>query len=193
MMFKPRALLIIGAPGTGKTTLTKALMRYMHQRSPSVVNVTDVPLLPFTRYRIGVRTWKVLGVFSDEPTSAVYVQGTDRLSMGVQPHFAKFCSSSKGSLIIEGDRLANSKTLETLLDAGYTVIVYALTASDSVRASRYQERGSAQNPKFIAGRITKVRNLMAKAAELGVEQHWSVHETPGHLRSLVKTLAARLE
>lgn len=150
------------------------------------------PLVPYLRFKVKKRTWNVLGVFVDEPTTHVYVQGTDKMSMGVQPKFAEFAASCRGNLVIEGDRLANSKTLQTLSDEGYEVHVYALHTSDAVRNARYRQRGSEQDPKFIAGRITKVRNLVDDAKKRGLHMQWVTHETADHLRKLVDTLASHL-
>jgi hypothetical protein len=100
--------------------------------------------------------------------------------MGVQPEFEKFLETNEASLIIEGDRLANAKTLDALERTGHTIRVLELKVNDYVLASRYKERGSTQSPTFIKGRKTKIANLMRACAERGVRSksvsNATVHE-----------------
>lgn len=162
---KRRALFVIGVPGTGKTTLTRAFMR----RLPSTHNVVVTGYGKLVKYRhymdkrgSSYPEWKVLGVFPER--AETYAVGTDKLSMAVQPEFMEFAKTNKAHLLIEGDRLGNIKTIEHLHNLGYKVGVFELVASAPMLASRYKQRGSSQSETFLKSRATKVRNVVAWCA-----------------------------
>jgi hypothetical protein len=151
-----KAILIIGAPGVGKTTLANTVLARLNM-TYSTCKLLEEGLVKFRRYSGGAfGTWDVLGVFGSD---GGYAQGTDRLSMGVQPKFAEWLPQAE-NLLIEGDRLANAKTVDALQEAGYKVYVISLSAGAKVRNARYAERESNQSLTFIKGRLTKVQNLV---------------------------------
>lgn len=155
-----KAIFLVGAPGTGKTTAAVKIMCRFHPSKYNRTENSQVKLLPYVEFSGRHSTWRVLGRFD----GLGYAQGTDRLSMGVQPHFEAFVRTQSANLLIEGDRLANAKSLEACLGWGYRVSVVELRADARTRQVRYTQRGSEQSESFIKGRLTKIRNLRLNMA-----------------------------
>jgi molybdopterin-guanine dinucleotide biosynthesis protein len=102
----------------------------------------------------------ILGKYADDGN---VFQGTDRLSMAVQPDANKFFTSLSGdvNVIFEGDRLFNGKMLDTLSElfpSSFKVLV--LTAKDSTLDQRHIDRKDDQDDKFKNSRKTKISNIM---------------------------------
>lgn len=104
----------------------------------------------------------ILGVYDD---SVDVFQGTDKLSMAVQPSFTKWINDelpSSEHFIVEGDRIVGRKTIDLLMDKGYDIQVYVLQAQPDVLKYRYDERGSAQNEQFLRAKETKVDKIASR-------------------------------
>lgn len=139
-----RIIAIGGEPASGKTTLVRKLM-------------DGYNLTPF-KYGL------VRGVY--DKTEDVYFigvfdgstfEGTDRLSMAVQPHFVKFLNQINGGVVIfEGDRLFNNK----LFSNDLPFIKVILKVSKDTLEQRHKERGDNQTQRFITSRNTKISNIM---------------------------------
>jgi len=168
-----KAIFIIGVPGTGKTTLTRQIMKRLAAKADGYTVSDQVPLIPFNHYRLPDVSWKVLGKFSEVPTT--YAEGTDKMSMGCQPRFNNWVDLQHANLLIEGDRLANMKSVKALQNANYEITAFVLVAPPEVLAARYEERGSNQSPTFLKGRATKVKNLAIYMAKAGIEVHTVVN------------------
>lgn len=139
-----RLLYIIGLPGSGKTTLTRALVigrRRRVQTSPFAFTTYEDGLVQLGRDRLGHG-------------------GTDALSMSVQPKIVAALQSGVWHRVLgEGDRLANPSFFEAARAAGYIVDVALLAVPVEVAAERRRERGTDQSETWLRGRQTKLENL----------------------------------
>lgn len=149
-----------GIPGTGKTTI----MRKLIDRADDWVAVKPIQLLD-SIYSKSLRTY-VLGKYQPWYDGEGYAQGTDRLSMAVQPAAMKWFKEIEAdpdntdSVLFEGDRLFTQTFLEFCsgLDCnGFDIAM--LTTNQNILDARYAQRGSDQSEKFIKGRRTKYSNL----------------------------------
>lgn len=165
-----RVIVVMGEPGTGKTTLVRSIMK---MTGPWTPRFSDVKLVPYHESEGGHLV--ILGKYEDGETFA----GTDRMSMAVQPEAVKFlqaCSAGGVSAVLfEGDRLANISFLEHCLDNYDTTIVY-LEVSKATREKRFAERGSNQSEQFLRSRDTKCANIMTNF-QIMMALEKMVHET----------------
>lgn len=149
------AVLLAGVPGTGKTTIAKALIEKLGGFD-EFSQTEPVPLVNC------LESDKVVIVGKYDDSSEVF-QGTDRLSMAVSPNFQQYVKESTPSrLFIEGDRLVGNKTIDFLQEMGYNTNVLVVEVPDEVRLQRYVERGSNQSDKFIQSKMTKVSNISSR-------------------------------
>ncbi len=138
-------LYIIGQPGVGKSALMAELVKGQRRR---------VITKPFahTTYEDG------LVQLGRERANGF--SGTDALSLSVQPQVIKALKDHVWSRVVgEGDRLANGKFFTAAQEAGYSLEVILLEASQFVLNHRRKERGSNQDPVWLKGRASKVQNL----------------------------------
>jgi hypothetical protein len=140
-----------GEPGSGKTTLMRALMSSWEMGQDSLKN--DFKLVPYHQKN----NIYILGKYEDGEVFA----GTDRMSMAVQPEAIKFLATlpSDAVVLFEGDRLFTASFLEHCAENYQTEILYLQTERE-VRKERYAERGSAQNETWLAGRESKIGNIL---------------------------------
>lgn len=135
---------LIGQPGSGKSTLMAALTE---SQLPSV---NRKPFAHIEYLNGAVQLGAVRAEFS----------GTDALGMDVQPKVLRWMED-EGPLAVlgEGDRLANGKFFDAVKELGYNLTVVLLWVPDDLAAERRAARGSAQNETWLAGRLTKIKNL----------------------------------
>lgn len=170
-----------GIPGTGKTTLIKKVIETLafdwDQARP-------IELLDGI-YSESLDTY-VFGKYDPYYEVEGYAQGTDKLSMAVQPKAIEFIKQTSSNIIFEGDRLFTASFLEecVALDDVATHIVI-LEAKDIQK--RYEERGSEQSEKFIQGRRTKYDNI-AKNFLLWDNITTEDHSTPEQTDKIVKMI-----
>jgi dephospho-CoA kinase len=138
-----------GEPGAGKTTLMKRIIEVTGVEP----KYNEFKLVPYLQKD----NIYVLGKYEEGEVFS----GTDRMSMAVQPEAIKFLASlpEYSILLYEGDRLFTASFLEHCVEHYDTKIIY-LKTDKSVRQERYKERGSNQNETWLAGRETKVSNIM---------------------------------
>jgi len=144
-----KIIAIGGEPGCGKTTLMKRIIEDI-KPEPKYNEFKLVPYLQKNNIYI-------LGKYEDGEVFS----GTDRMSMAVQPEAIKFLDSlpNDSILLFEGDRLFTASFLEHCVEKFDTRIIH-LQTERSIRQERYKERGSNQNETWLAGRETKVSNIL---------------------------------
>jgi len=148
-----KVIAIGGEPGCGKTTLMKRIIEDI-KPEPKYNEFKLVPYLQKDNIYI-------LGKYEDGEVFS----GTDRMSMAVQPEAIKFLAylTKNSILLFEGDRLFTASFLEHCVNLYDTSLIY-LKTDRSIRQDRYKERGSNQNETWLAGRETKVSNIMSNFA-----------------------------
>jgi hypothetical protein len=169
-----KVIAIGGLPATGKTTILKTYIK-------------DIDLQPMEPIKLVVTSYDhrndchILGTYSKpcmvcgmvdfhkmdcgQPVVKNTFQGTDTLSMAVQPNATEFLKTTKSNILFEGDRLFNAKFLEAavdLVDAGEIDLKIVLVNADpTLVEQRHKDRGDTQTEKFLKGRETKYDNIRA--------------------------------
>ncbi len=145
---------LIGAPGSGKTTLTKEL-----QKNWAKVNMYDKPF-KYQEYE-SPNLGKVLSLGWDRP----HFSGTDTLGNTVitqMPQFYEYAEQDGAAIYGEGDRLA-SRTFFDLAKRHGSLYLFYLNTDEQTAAARREARsaetGKTQNQSWARGRATKHRNL----------------------------------
>ena len=146
-----------GEPATGKTTLMFKLISL----ADDWITCKPQKLLD-AMYSKKLNLY-ILGKYVNDGN---VFQGTDRLSMAVQPDAEKFFSelwyeNANVNVIFEGDRLFNGKLLDLLADKfpnDFKILV--LRAKDSTLDQRHIDRKDDQDDKFKNSRKTKISNIM---------------------------------
>lgn len=149
-----------GEPATGKTTLMFELIK----KADDWKIVKPEKLLD-AMYSEKLRTY-ILGKYAQDGN---VFQGTDRLSMAVQPDATKFISTlsyecnaehnDNVNVIFEGDRLFNQKFIDEIASATENFKVLILEASHDEKEKRHVERNDDQDDKFKNSRKTKISNI----------------------------------
>lgn len=162
-----KAVAVGGLPGTGKTTLMNSLLSMADDWV--AVKVEGQSLLDGV-WSESEKTY-ILGKYMPYYDGEGYAQGTDRLSMAVQPQAieAVISARAKGySVVFEGDRLFTASFLEAMVEAyGKDASIFILETSKEEREMRYESRGSDQSEKFLSGRETKIGNICANFSLMG--------------------------
>lgn len=159
-----RVIAIGGEPATGKTTLMFKLI----SMADDWKSVKPEKLLD-AMYSEKLNLY-ILGRYVDDGN---VFQGTDRLSMAVQPDAEKFFSSLSSesnnvNVIYEGDRLFNAKLLEKLSDwFPEDLKILVLSTSHKTKEKRHRDRNDNQNEKFKTSRETKISNIMSSLVLMG--------------------------
>jgi uridine kinase len=145
-----KVIAIMGEPGSGKTTLMRKIMEDVGISKE--IN-TSFKLVPYHQKD----NVYLLGKYEDGNIFA----GTDTLSMAVQKEAIKFLTTlpQNSVVLFEGDRLCTASFLENCNDNYDLSIIYLKTDRD-VRKARYEERGSNQNQTWLAGRESKISNIL---------------------------------
>lgn len=143
-----------GEPATGKTTLIFKLISLADDWQ-----VCKPQKLLDAMYSKKLNLY-ILGKY--EKDGNVF-QGTDRLSMAVQPDADKFfteIADKDFNVIFEGDRIFNSKMLERLADLyPNTFKILILEATHKTKEQRHVDRKDDQDDKFKNSRKTKISNI----------------------------------
>ncbi len=158
-----RIIAIGGEPASGKTTLMRALLGKLKQ-----AHTEHIPFKAglirghkFASPRGDVPWVVVLGVYD---TGEVF-EGTDKLSMSVQPAAKKFIDDCDDDLVVifEGDRLFNKSFLQhCIAKVGESNITATVLYTDAESTeARHKARGDSQTATFLKGRRTKINNIVA--------------------------------
>lgn len=144
----PALVYVIGAPGVGKSTVVRAAL------GPAERTVLKPVAHQFHQGGV-VQLGREREAFS----------GTDALAMNAGPRVIDWLTGPDAPAVVlgEGDRLAYDGFFQAMLDSGRELHVVHLVAPRRVLEARREERalrtGSAQNPRWVRGRETRVRNL----------------------------------
>jgi len=141
-----------GVPGTGKTTIVQKIINRVEDWE--VAKPAD---LLDSIYSPALNLY-VLGKYQPWYEGEGYAQGTDRLSMAVQPKAIEFLQTCKSNILFEGDRLFTQGFLEACSAFG-DLSIFLLNSDKTVLSERYEARGSEQSEQFIRSRVTKYSNL----------------------------------
>lgn len=146
-----KVIALFGEPGCGKTTLMREVLKKLSIDSSTLKE--DFKLVPHHKKD----NVFVLGKYEEGEIFA----GTDRMSMAVQPEAVKFLESipTDSIILFEGDRLCTASFLEHCNNNYNLNLIYLKTGRDT-RKVRYGERGSSQNETWLAGRESKVSNIL---------------------------------
>lgn len=143
---------IIGAPGAGKT----AVMRELTSDGLAAQRRMPVPHIVYEGGLVGSGLFDVAQIGVDREGFG----GTDGLSMAIQPKAVAWVKSDPYAWLLgEGDRLSNLEFFETCTRVGRLWVFY-LQVTPDVLAERRGRRRSDQNVSWLAGRESKVRNLL---------------------------------
>lgn len=145
-----------GEPATGKTTLMFKLISMADDWE-----VVKPQKLLDAMYSKKLNLY-ILGKYVNDGN---VFQGTDRLSMAVQPDAEKFFmeldyAGKPVNVIFEGDRLFNAKLLEQLA-TGFqdNLKILILKVNNSTLDQRHIDRKDDQDEKFKTSRKTKISNI----------------------------------
>jgi dephospho-CoA kinase len=132
-----------GEPASGKTTLLKRVRQNFATLTTFKQGLVCGSYCPSTNVYF-------VGVFDN-----TMFEGTDKLSLSVQPSFIEFVKNTNNAKIVfEGDRLFNASLFEQLPS-----IIFILDIDKTIHAQRHAQRGHAQNETFLKGRKTKIANV----------------------------------
>jgi len=173
MVLNHQCLYLVGIPGSGKSTLLAAALK-------GLIAVPVAQPFAHTVYtggrgiQLGARRF----TFS----------GTDALSLSVQTKAVKWLTDPYfpyAAVVAEGDRLGNAKFFQALKDAGWELTVVLLSTPPELAAQRCAARGSNQNATWLAGRHTKIKNLIdAGWVDIWADGRKPVHELVAELQQL---------
>lgn len=139
-----RIIALGGEPASGKTTLMKKVKN-------------NYQLTPFSYGKVKGECDRELGLYFIGVFDGSTFEGTDRLSMAVQPDFIKFLKWLDGGLVVfEGDRLFNQSLFD--LDFNFTKIV--IKVSDLTLEQRHKTRRDNQSSTFKKSKRTKIKNIL---------------------------------
>lgn len=146
---KVRILFIIGAPGCGKSSLVLKMFQSFGS---------------YTMHRWGLLDYMEFGdlVVLGKYNSGDLFGGTDKLSNAVIDDAERFLEVNRKSILLEGDRLANTRFIDRCKALGeLRLVTLKLNAAllQERREARAFEYGKTQNPTWLAGRESKVHNL----------------------------------
>lgn len=143
---------ILGIPGSGKSTALARATGHL-----AAVTMTE----PLKHVALLDPTLDYTPVAIELGHRRPTFPGTDTLAMNIQPRAVTWIATHPAAhLIAEGDRLANPSFLDAITNHGYTLRLIWIDTPEPIAADRRAARSATkQNPTWLAGRITKTRNL----------------------------------
>jgi len=141
-----RVIALGGEPATGKTTIMKKVKSHYEVK-------------PFKYGKVRGECNVEQGIYFIGVFDGSTFEGTDRLSMAVQPDFIKFLNYLNGGLVIfEGDRLFN----QSLFDLNYDFTRIVLKATEETLEQRHKHRQDNQSSTFKKSKRTKINNILER-------------------------------
>lgn len=166
-----KTILIAGEPGSGKSTLMRALMGRLGPSEPLRAGLARGHAWP-------QRGVYVLGLYEGRAH-----EGTDALSMSAMPYIRALLRAlpQNSTLITEGDRVTNAAFIRAAQAQG--PLEFIILEAEGLLASRCAARGSMQASTWAQGVRTKLTGLT------GAFEHEVVpHRTPADTTALVERL-----
>ncbi len=146
---KPTVLWIVGEPGVGKSTLTRAILDLYGP----VTNLLTDP------------KWTWVGTQASAPGHfhGGKFDGTDTLPISQIKTAVEFLRSSisRELCVIDGDKLSTQAAVEAVVESQARPMC-VLLIGDGLAAERRIERGTDQDKSWIKGRRTKASNFWDK-------------------------------
>lgn len=169
---------MVGVPGAGKTTCLGAAFDLLGWAR---LLAEDGPFA----HEMLVEDSVVVGAHLGKQRDGF--GGTDALGMGVAPKVKRWLAEQDTYPLVvgEGDRLGTGSFLGAAMHMpDVEVEVVLLGCREETAAKRRAERGSTQNPSWLSGRLTKVRNL-APLADHTVDGNRPVEAVAADLAAIV--------
>lgn len=175
-----RVIAIGGEPATGKTTIMRGLkpggepfqsgkLRGTHDRARGI-------------------WW--LGIYDGDT-----FDGTDRLSMAVQPDAEAFIEEHKGergAVIFEGDRLFRGSFLSFVKER-CDLSVFVIEADAEAKERRHRGRGDSQSETFLKTQRTKVANILQGPFNATQLEHSTPEDTARCVAALERAMRGESE
>ena len=156
-------LYFIGAPGVGKSALVRYLVRgLVAVERCARAHYPDLTKGPGERDTFWLEYPEAGVVEFGRETSASggRGRGTDRYDKCIHQWFYTWWRKNQFPKVLgEGDRLGYGVFFDEARALGYRVELVHLVAPEEVCEERRRERGTAQNPSWVKGRVTKARRL----------------------------------
>lgn len=154
-----RTIFLVGEPACGKTALMLQLLQRLGLPGETLVE-GEASGVAYPETMVFVP-----GIYNGHPFA-----GTDRLALHTQPQMIRLLDSlhatecedeaTQWTVLLEGDRYATPSFCKAAAARGPLTLVY-LEVPEPELQRRREQRGSNQNPIWIKGRKTKLRNLGA--------------------------------
>lgn len=169
-----KSVYIVGGAGAGKSTFMAALIDemgiYWNTQMTDLLSLQNAKALVTLRGHeardSSGRRGMYLGCLRE------HFPGTDGLDRASSPVGEKWLNDNRSNLpdfiVSEGATLATRRFIGALAYRTDMLLVH-LTVDEEMRTARFAERGSNQNPRFVANTVTRSRNIAAFAAEAGAK------------------------
>lgn len=153
-----------GEPATGKSSLMEALMNHLGQG-----RLYKSGLLVY--HHFPEASAFVLGKYGDGQK----FEGTDRLSMAVQPHafgvlaaWGRDKSFRESTVLFEGDRLFNVSLMNALDPLPIRKHWFVTMAREEELKNRHAQRKDGQKENWLRGRRKKIQNILNERKDVKI-------------------------